>query len=108
MFFWTNRTPGERQENFPGTGMPCPMGMASGMPGPMMMTRMMPWMVGGFLSSESPETRRERLLEAVTGLVGQATADFSDEDYGSLVRELAERLGDREEVAKQTPADCCG
>jgi hypothetical protein len=108
MFFWMNRSPEERQGNTPMTGTMGPMGMMSGMPGPMMMTRMMPWMVGNCLAAESPDTRRERLLETVTGLIGQATGDFSDEDYDSLVEELTQRLGNREEVISQTPADCCG
>ena len=106
MFFNMNDRSGNEQTG-PMGGMG-PMGMMSGMPGPAMMARMMPFMMGQFLSSEDPETRKEKLLEMVTGLVGQSTADLSDDDYNGFVDEIAETLRNREEVAKQNPADCCG
>ena len=108
MFFMTNRSPEEQSGLFPGGSMVGPWAMMSGCPGPMMMTRMMPWMVGNFLSADAPEARREKLLEAITGLVGQTTTDFSDEEYSSLIDEMEKRLRNREEIIRQTPESCCG
>ena len=107
MFFNMNQSKnGTRDSADPMSGVG-PMGGMSGMPGPAMMANMMPMMMGWMLSSESPEIRKERLQEMVTGLVGQSTADLSDEEYTGFVDELVENLRDREEVRQQTPSGCC-
>ena len=106
MFFMSNQRRNGNES--PMSGFMGPMGMMSGMPGPMMMARMMPFVMGQALACEEPETRKQKLLEMIAGIVGQSTSDMSDEDYGKLVDELADTLRNREEVEKQSPADCCG
>ncbi len=108
MFFMMNQSKNGTRDSVGSMNGMGPMGgMCNGMPGPAMMMNMMPMMMGWMLSSESPETRKERTLQVVTGLVGQSTADLSDEEYTGFVDELVEGLRNREEVRQQTPSECC-
>jgi hypothetical protein len=107
MFFNMNQPKNGTRDSADPMGGMGPMGGMSGLPGPAMMMSMMPMMMGRMLSSESPETRKERILEVVTSLVGQSTSDLSEDEYTGFVDELVENLRNREEVRQQTPSDCC-
>lgn len=87
-----------------------PMGEGMGMPGPAMaarMMQMMPMMAGSMLSEMSGEDSKNYLFEMVGNLVAKSTADLTDEEYASLVKELAENLSERKTTQENSGQSCC-
>ncbi len=87
-----------------------PMGGGMGMPGPAMaarMMQMMPMMAGNMLSDMSGEDKKEYILEMVGNLVTKSSADMTDDEYASLVEELAASLRERKTTQEKSEQSCC-